>query len=211
MDEKDTLSIAATIVTAMWSFFVRDRHLTASGQNMDDTVLFDDIPAMNDLLDSGFADDDCSSYWIRTSSLDEHVGEEDMESPALTKTRLYSERPESAVDSAETIEQITDYEMLTLPIRELNRRLKSLPKAEAQKIRKRRRSLKNRDYATSCRRRRTALKESLQTENQRLKDQLREAKVNLSNAVKERDSYKRKVSQLQNAYITFNTSRFATK
>lgn len=172
---------------------------------MTDEELYADFPKMEDIFDAGLAEDEPSSYWFSFEPL---VAEEES---SLTQMHLYSERPDCNTTSSTPSEQITDLEIATLPIRELNKRMKNLPQAEVLQIRKRRRSLRNRDYATNCRRRRAAVKESLLTENQRLQDQLRAANEVLSRAVKERDSYKRKFSELHKAYVTFNRPNVARK
>ena len=172
---------------------------------MTDEELYVDFPKMDDTFDAGLAEDEPSSYWVGFESL---VAEEES---SLTQTHLYSVRPDCNTTSSTPSEQITDLEIATLPIRELNKRMKNLPQAEVLQIRKRRRSLRNRDYATNCRRRRAAVKENLLTENQRLQDQLRAANEVLSRAVKERDSYKRKFSELHKAYVTFNRPNVARK
>lgn len=172
---------------------------------MTDEELYDDLQKMEDIFDGGFAVDESSSYWF---GLDPSIAEDERPS---TQTRLYSERLEYDTTSSTPGEQITDFEVATLPIRELNRRLKNRPQAEILQIRKRRRSLRNRNYATNCRRRRAALKESLLTENQQLRDQLREANETLSKALKEKDSYKRKFAELHKAYVTFNRPNVARK
>lgn len=172
---------------------------------MTDEELYADFPKMEDTFDAGLTEDEPSSYWFSFEPL---VAEGES---SLTQIHLYSERPDCNTTSSTPSEQITDLEIATLPIRELNKRMKNLPQAEVLQIRKRRRSLRNRDYATNCRRRRTAVKESLLTENQRLQDQLRAANEVLSRAVKERDSYKRKFSELHKAYVTFNRPNVARK
>jgi len=106
-------------------------------------------------------------------------------------------------------QHISDDELKNLSVRDLNQRLKCLPKAEAKTLKRRRRNLKNRAYATSCRQRRIALKERLEAENQHLKEQLREAKEHLRRAVQDRDSYKKRFDQLRIlAYATLNKSSF---
>lgn len=175
---------------------------------MDNAVLFADISPMEELLDSDFAD--CTSKWIESHCLEELVSEEDdVEDPLLQLRLNFESSNESAMSGELHIPQslqdsskkISDDQLMKLSIRDLNQRLKGLPKAEAQKVKKRRRGLKNRVYATTCRQRRTTLKESLQTENQRLKGQLRDAKENLCNAVKDRDFYKKKLDHLNKVYL----------
>lgn len=175
---------------------------------MDYEELFPEISPMDEILESDFTSNVCSSNWSQSHSLGDLVCD-DMENLFL-QTRLNLD----GFDSASTIssepsspqnfkgcgEFLTDDDLMKLSIRDLNRRLKTLPKAEAYKIRKRRRSLKNRSYATSCRQRRTELKENLEIQNQRLKVQLREAKESLYTAVKDRDMYKQKFEQLSKVF-----------
>ena len=173
---------------------------------------------MDELLEEHFPDDQFSSIWTEKQRPDE-LGSEgdftDLEN-ILSQTRLdltdfdamsspSSSAPQSPQILQTSSEFINDDELVTLPIRQLNKRIQNLPKEEIKKIRKRRRSLKNRGYATSCRQRRVALKETLETQNQRLKMQLREAKGKLNTAVKDRDTYKTKYEQLREVLITLHT------
>ena len=183
---------------------------------MDDEALFADITPVEELLETFFTDNDRPSNWIQNHSLVELLNEKDDGENTLSQSQLSSGCNESAIGSTpqspqslqEFNQQISDAVLTKLSVRDLNQRLKCLPKAEAQTLRRRRRSLKNRAYATSCRQRRTALKDSLQTENQRLIEQLQEAKEHLCKAVKDRDSYKKKFDQLHKAYVAFNKSSF---
>ena len=74
------------------------------------------------------------------------------------------EKPE---DDGEQIDcGISDERLLSLSVRELNRQLKrsGLSKAEATKMKQRRRTLKNRGYAASCRNKRLEVKDGLEEE-----------------------------------------------
>lgn len=177
----------------------------------------DDISPMDELLEKNFPDDQYISNWIHDHSSDELEGGEnyiDLEQ-ILSQTRLndlefdasstISSEPKSPQNLQDCSEHITDEEIINLPIRVLNKRLRNLPKWEIQKIRKRRRSLKNRGYASSCRQRRVAIKECLETQNQRLKMQLTETKEKLNTAVKERDTYKTKYEQLRQLLMTLRS------
>ncbi|XP_044175500.1 transcription factor MafG-like [Acropora millepora] len=98
------------------------------------------------------------------------------------------------------ITTISDEELEKMPIQDLNKHLRGLPKTEAQMLRKRRRILKNRSYATSCRQRRVASDESLKEQNQRLKDQLREIKEILRKTIVDRNLYKSKCERLEGLF-----------
>lgn len=65
---------------------------------------------------------------------------------------------------------ISDDELVTLSVRELNRQLKSsgLTKEEIVRMKQRRRTLKNRGYAASCRNKRLEVKGGLEGERQKV-------------------------------------------
>ena len=85
---------------------------------------------------------------------------------------------------------ITDEELVELSVRDLNRRLQGLNKSEVQRLKQRRRTLKNRGYAHNCRNRRIMVKEELQTENDKLRTIISELQRKLSHVTRERDQYK---------------------
>lgn len=186
-------------------------------ENMDRTVLFRDFPPMDELLDTYFPDDDCSFNSARDHHFDELVSKDgDMESfewrpPLSSDHDTSSTEPQCPQSVQDSIEHINDEDLINLPIRDLNKRLRNLPKAEMQKLRKRRRSLKNRTYATRSRQRRTDEKEGLKTQNQRLRVQLRETKANLKNVMLDRDSYKNKYESLHTEVCTVLTDTTLTE
>lgn len=64
---------------------------------------------------------------------------------------------------------MNDYELVNLPLRELNKRLRALPKHLAYGMKKRRRTLKNRKYAQNCRSKRLEQKSEMEIQNAQLK------------------------------------------
>lgn len=64
---------------------------------------------------------------------------------------------------------MNDYDLVNLPLRELNKRLRFLPKQMAYNMKKRRRTLKNRKYAQNCRSKRLEQKSEMEIQNTQLK------------------------------------------
>lgn len=170
---------------------------------MSEEALFVDNSPLEEILEWFFTNNDLPSEKndgenpLLKSQLNFTCNESDMDITPQGLQRLQEFR-----------QHISDDELTNLSVRDLNQRLECLPKAEAKTLKRRRRSLKNRAYATSCRQRRIALNERLEAENQHLKEQLREAKEHLRRAVQDRDSYKKRFDQLRKAYAKLNKSSF---
>lgn len=88
------------------------------------------------------------------------------------------------------LEAVSDEELVTLSVRDLNKRLRNLTKEEKLKYKQRRRLLKNRGYAQTCRTRRIQNQQVKEVENERLKELLQQITL-------ERNLYKTKYENLK--------------
>lgn len=98
------------------------------------------------------------------------------------------------------VKEISDEEIQSLRVQELNKLLRDLPRDEVARIRKRRRNLKNRSYALTCRLRKQREHEDLINENTLLKRQLEDERKKLRKLWNEKEEYKREYAQLQSAF-----------
>lgn len=95
------------------------------------------------------------------------------------------------------IRGIKDEDIKNLRVGELNKLLRGLSREEAASIRRRRRNLKNRDYALACRQRRAQTNCYLFNENKKLKKQLEDLIGTLERAVEERNTEKQRFLEVQ--------------
>lgn len=95
------------------------------------------------------------------------------------------------------IRGIKDEDIKNLRVGELNKLLRGLSREEAASIRRRRRNLKNRDYALACRQRRAQTNCHLFNENKKLKKQLEDLIGTLERAVEERNTEKQRFLEVQ--------------
>ena len=103
-------------------------------------------------------------------------------------------------DNGECIDSgISDERLLSLSVRELNRQLKrsGLSKAEATKMKQRRRTLKNRGYAASCRNKRLEVKDGLEEERVDVVGSIKRLKSNNSVIKQELVELKEKYEELK--------------
>lgn len=102
-----------------------------------------------------------------------------------------------SLSSESSIIEIDDLDLVTLPVRELNRRLQGYPKDEVLRLKQKRRTLKNRGYAQNCRSKRMIQKHELESTNKTLQQQIVMLKRQLSAMTRERDFYKQRCEMLR--------------
>ncbi|KAJ8920956.1 hypothetical protein NQ315_015750 [Exocentrus adspersus] len=82
---------------------------------------------------------------------------------------------------------INDELLMSLTVRELNKRLHGFPREEIVRLKQKRRTLKNRGYAHNCRSKRLQQRQDLEQRNRNLQHELHRLKNELSRVSQERD------------------------
>lgn len=93
---------------------------------------------------------------------------------------------------------INDDLLMTLSVRELNKRLHGCPREEVVRLKQKRRTLKNRGYAQNCRSKRLQQRHDLEMTNRQLHHELQKARMELSRMTQERDQLKHKLMRSTN-------------
>lgn len=88
---------------------------------------------------------------------------------------------------------LSDELLMTLSVRELNKRLHGCPREEVVRLKQKRRTLKNRGYAQNCRSKRLQQRQDLETMNRSLQMELQKLKVELARVTQERDVLKQRL------------------
>lgn len=94
------------------------------------------------------------------------------------------------------LEPLEDEELVMLPVRELNRRLQGMSKEEVQKLKQKRRTLKNRGYAQNCRSKRMQQRNVLEKTNKSLEQQVQQLQRQLGLLTREKEFYKQQCELL---------------
>ena len=110
----------------------------------------------------------------------------------------------TALPSSPTVSssELNDDELLSLSTRELNRRLQSVSPDERNRLKQRRRTLKNRGYAQTCRSRRVSNHHRLQDTVEDLMAEVNELKEKVSTLTAERDYYREQSELLLQAFVS---------
>ncbi|XP_069050630.1 v-maf avian musculoaponeurotic fibrosarcoma oncogene homolog Gb isoform X2 [Lepisosteus oculatus] len=93
---------------------------------------------------------------------------------------------------------LTDEELVTMSVRELNQHLRGLSKEEILQLKQRRRTLKNRGYAASCRVKRVTQKEELEKQKAELQQEVEKLASENASMKVELDALRSKYEALQN-------------
>jgi len=158
---------------------------TAQGLN-DETIDVDD-------------DDDISSDSWKSSNMSSpppytppgaHMGS----SPGPSTSHCDDKR---SLSSEPPLTSLNDEELVTLPVRELNRRLQGVSKDIILHLKQKRRTLKNRGYAQNCRTKRLQHRWELEKNNEGLSGELDSLRRQVVSLAQERDSYRRQFEQLR--------------
>ncbi|PSN45534.1 hypothetical protein C0J52_05777 [Blattella germanica] len=92
---------------------------------------------------------------------------------------------------------LNDDALMSLSVRELNKRLHGFPREEVVRLKQKRRTLKNRGYAQNCRSKRLLQRQELEVTNRTLQAELHRLKLQLSRIAQERDDYKQRLDLLR--------------
>lgn len=87
-------------------------------------------------------------------------------------------------------DMLEDGLLIHLSVRELNKRLHGFPRDEIQRLKQKRRTLKNRGYAQNCRTKRLAHRHELETQNRALQAEVSRYRRDIEAVCQERDFYR---------------------
>jgi len=88
---------------------------------------------------------------------------------------------------------INDDLLMTLTVRELNKRLHGCPREEVVRLKQKRRTLKNRGYAQNCRSKRLQQRHDLEITNRNLHSELKRMQMEMNRIQQERDQLKQRL------------------
>lgn len=88
---------------------------------------------------------------------------------------------------------VNDDLLMTLTVRELNKRLHGCPREEVVRLKQKRRTLKNRGYAQNCRSKRLQQRHDLEITNRNLLSEMKKIQMDLLRISQERDQLKQRL------------------
>nr|AAM73877.1 MAFK [Rattus norvegicus] len=100
-------------------------------------------------------------------------------------------------EAGENAPVLSDDELVSMSVRELNQHLRGLTKEEVTRLKQRRRTLKNRGYAASCRIKRVTQKEELERQRVELQQEVEKLARENSSMRLELDALRSKYEALQ--------------
>lgn len=100
-------------------------------------------------------------------------------------------------EAGENAPVLSDDELVSMSVRELNQHLRGLTKEEVVRLKQRRRTLKNRGYAASCRIKRVTQKEELERQRVELQQEVEKLARENSSMKLELDALRSKYEALQ--------------
>lgn len=113
--------------------------------------------------------------------------------PALTPCVA----PQVKKEAGENAPVLSDDELVSMSVRELNQHLRGLSKEEIIQLKQRRRTLKNRGYAASCRVKRVTQKEELEKQKAELQQEVEKLASENASMKLELDALRAKYEALQ--------------
>nr|CAG4635894.1 EOG090X0NUB [Artemia franciscana] len=125
--------------------------------------------------------------------MSESVGSEMME---RHRYDMRSVSPGSASVYGGSVDYIDDELLVTLTVRELNKRLHGFPREDVVRLKQKRRTLKNRGYAQNCRSKRLAQRHELETVNKTLQKELNRLRNELHRKTQDLDIMKQRYDSL---------------
>ncbi|KAK5850535.1 hypothetical protein PBY51_001407 [Eleginops maclovinus] len=118
-----------------------------------------------------------------------------------TAEEMTSERNSKALkvkqECGENVPVLSDSELMSLTVRELNLHLRGMSRDEIQKLKQRRRTLKNRGYAASCRVKRVSQREALEQQKTELQREVERLGVENAGMRKELEGLGARLAALQ--------------
>ncbi|XP_033114416.1 neural retina-specific leucine zipper protein-like [Anneissia japonica] len=95
--------------------------------------------------------------------------------------------------------EFTDDELVSLSVKDLNRRLRTYTKEEIVYLKQRRRTLKNRGYAHSCRTKRMFQRHNMESDYTNLRAEVQQLRVELERTRRERDAYRTRLERVNDS------------